>query len=79
MAGVLARVELLKPLRHPAYRRLFAAQLASEIGDWLTLLALVSVVVYRWDLGPAGWGAVLIALTLPYAVVGPVAGVWVDR
>lgn len=79
MNGVLGRVELLKPLRHRPYRLLFAGQLISEIGDWLTLLALVSVVVYRWDLGTAGWGAILIALTLPYAVVGPVAGVWVDR
>jgi MFS family permease len=76
---LLGRLEMLKPLRHRPYRLLFAGQLISDVGDWLTLLALVSIVVYRWDLGTAGWGSILIALTLPYALVGPVAGVWVDR
>jgi hypothetical protein len=71
MTGLLARLEMLKPLRHRPYRRLFAAQLVSDLGDWLTLLALLSLVLYRWELGTAGWGAVLMAMTLPYALVGP--------
>jgi MFS family permease len=51
----------------------------SNLGDWLDILAILALIVYDWKLGPAAWGAYLIALTIPVAVVGPFAGVWADR
>ena len=38
-------VALARPLRVPAFRRLWAAQLVSEVGDWSARLVL-SVLVY---------------------------------
>ncbi len=75
MAGPI----FLSPLRHRPFRLLFLGQVISNVGDWLNLLALSSLLLYRWNLGAGAWGGVLIALTLPSAVLGPVAGVWVDR
>ena len=77
--GRLGRMELLAPLRHRPYRLLFAGQVISDVGDWLDILALFVLIVYRWEMGPAALGALLAAMTLPYATVGLVAGVWVDR
>ncbi|MGI8857150.1 MAG: MFS transporter, partial [Thermomicrobiales bacterium] len=61
------------------FRALFGGKVVSNLGDWLDILALLTLILYRWNLGPLAWGAYLTAFTLPYAVVGPVAGVWVDR
>jgi MFS transporter, DHA3 family, macrolide efflux protein len=65
-------------LRIPDFRRLWAAQAISDVGDGLTNLTLLLVV-----LGMTGSTAALalmaIALAVPAIVVGPVAGVFVDR
>src|SRR5687768_12863470 len=66
--GRRMRFALVQPLRHRHYRLLFAGQVISNVGDWLTILALISLVVYEWDLGPSAWGWVLTALTLPFAL-----------
>ena len=63
------RLRLLAPLRHPPFRLLFLGQLISNLGDWLNLLALVSLLLYEWDMGATAWGAVLTALSLPAADV----------
>ncbi len=69
----------LRPLRHRTYRLLIAGQLISNLGDWLALLALYALIVYQWDQGARGVGALLTAQTLPYAVIAPLAGVLADR
>src|SRR5215472_2131806 len=71
-----ARFALLAPLRHRPFRLLFVGQVISNLGDWLAILALS---VYDWKGGPGAWGAYLMALTIPVALVGPFAGVWADR
>jgi len=73
------RLALIAPLVHRPFRWLFAGKVVSNLGDWLDLLALLTLLLYRWNLGPAAWGAYLTAMTLPFALFGPVAGVWVDR
>jgi MFS family permease len=75
----VGRIAVLTPLRHVAFRYLFAGQLISDIGDWLDFLALVALIAYHWDLGPGALAAVVVAAALPSVLVGPVAGVWVDR
>lgn len=79
MSRLADRLTILAPLRHRPYRTLFAGQVVSNIGDWLDILALIALLLYRWDLGAGAWGGVLTAMTLPYALLGPFAGVWVDR
>jgi MFS family permease len=73
------RLTILAPLRHRTYRLLFLGQVISNVGDHLTILALITLVLYRWELGAAAWGGILTALTIPAALLGPFAGVWVDR
>jgi MFS family permease len=75
----LERIAVLAPLRHRQFRFLFAGQLVSDLGDWLDFLAMVALIVYRWELGPSALAALAVAAALPGVVVAPWAGVWVDR
>jgi MFS family permease len=65
-------------LRIPDYRRLWAAQGVSDIGDALTSLTLL-IVVTRLTGSTAAIAGMAIALAVPAIVVGPIAGVFVDR
>ena len=70
---------LLAPLRHRGFRLLFAGQVVSDLGDWLDFLALIALIVSRWDLGPSALAALSVAVALPFAVIAPLSGVWADR
>jgi MFS family permease len=76
---VLQRVAILAPLRHRSFGFLFAGQVVSDLGDWLDFLALVALIVYRWELGASALAALAVAAVLPSIIVAPFAGVWVDR
>lgn len=65
-------------LRIPDFRRLWAAQGVSDIGDAVTNLTLL-IVVTRLTGSTAALAAMAIALAVPAIVVGPIAGVFVDR
>ena len=65
-------------LRIPDYRRLWAAQGVSDIGDALTSLTLL-IVVTRLTGSTAALAGMAIALAVPAIVIGPIAGVFVDR
>jgi MFS family permease len=73
------RLAILAPLRHRAYRVLWSGQVVSDLGDWLDFLALIALLVYHWDLGAAALAALSVTVAVPRIVVGPIAGVWVDR
>lgn len=66
---------------HP-FRNLFYAGLTSSLGDWVGVLAILAFTVSI--LGPTraasfAVSGVMIARVLPTLVLGPVAGVFVDR
>src|SRR5271163_2413294 len=68
----------LRALRHRNYRLFFTGQTVSLIGTWMTQIA-TSWLVYRitgsaWLLGIVGF-----ASRIPSFLLGPFAGVWVDR
>jgi MFS family permease len=67
------------PLRKGPFRLLFSGQVVSDLGDWLDYLALVVLIVYRWHYGTGALALLAVCLAAPWAVLGPVAGVWVDR
>jgi len=68
----------LRAFRHRGFRIFFLGQGVSQFGTWLQLIA-TSWLIYRLT-GSAFWlGLATFALQLPFLVLAPVAGVWVDR
>src|SRR5580692_556912 len=68
----------IRALRARNYRLFFSGQIISLIGTWMTRIA-TSWLVYRitgsaWLLGIVGF-----ASQIPSFLLGPIAGVWVDR
>ena len=73
------RFALLVALRNRNFRLLLSGQAVSDIGDWLDFVGLITLVVYTWEMGAAALAGISIAVALPRIVIGPFAGVWVDR
>ena len=65
--------------RHPPFRRLWTGQVVSLFGDFIALFAVISLISFRWKGTAAQVTLVQIAYMLPLVIVGPVAGVFVDR
>jgi MFS family permease len=64
--------------RNPNFRRLWLAQIVSEIGDWFYTLAIYSLLLQLT--GRASSVALALMLqVLPQTVIGPIAGVINDR
>jgi MFS transporter, DHA3 family, macrolide efflux protein len=66
-------------LRVTVMRRVWYAQVVSLLGDFLALFAVISVVSFRLHGTPAQVTGVQISYMLPMALLGPLAGVFVDR
>ncbi len=66
-------------LRNRNFLAIWLAQTVSSFGDWLALVALLSLAAFGRRGTPAEVSWVMVAFALPVAVVGPVAGVFVDR
>lgn len=69
---------LLRALGHRNYRLFFFGQGISLIGSWMTRVA-TAWLVYRLTHSPWLLGLVAFASQVPSLVLGPFAGVWVDR
>jgi MFS transporter, DHA3 family, macrolide efflux protein len=78
-AQALEPLSMAAVLRIPTMRRLWYAQLVSTFGDFLALFAVISVLTFRIHATPQQVTGVQIAYTLPIAVLGVLAGVFVDR
>lgn len=72
-------VSFAQVLRHRPFLALWLAQFVSNFGDWLALVALFSLVAFRWKGTPYEVSGIFIAFALPWAFLGPLAGVFVDR
>lgn len=68
----------LRAFRHRDYRLYFAGQGVSQIGTWLQLIA-TSWLIYQMTHSAFMLGLAAFALHAPLLVLGPFAGVWVDR
>lgn len=66
-------------LRFPMMRHLWFAQTISVFGDFIALYAVIAVLTFRLHATAQQVTAVQIAYLLPIAVLGAVAGVFVDR
>jgi dTMP kinase len=80
--GGAAPSAYLALLRRKPFRRLAMASLLSSLGDWIGFLAIIALT--QDILGPTRAAAfavsgVMAARVLPSLILGPVAGVFVDR
>lgn len=66
-------------LRIDVMRRVWYAQIVSLFGDWLALFAVMAVVTFAMQGTPRQIIGVQIAYMLPIVLIGPIAGVFVDR
>jgi len=66
-------------LRIAGFRRLWIAQFVSIFGDFLAFYAVSSYISFRLHGSPRQVTMILVSFLLPFAVVGPIAGVFVDR
>jgi DHA3 family macrolide efflux protein-like MFS transporter len=66
-------------LRVPVMRRLWIGQLISTFGDFLALFAVINFLTYHLHATPAEVTNLQIAYLLPIAILGVLAGVFVDR
>ncbi|HEY2493844.1 MAG TPA: MFS transporter [Paenibacillus sp.] len=65
--------------RNRPYVLLMAAQLVSNLGDWLHFLALLTLVGFKWNATPWQITAVSLCMALPMLLGGPIAGYMSDR
>jgi hypothetical protein len=63
------------------FRRLWAGQVVSEVGDWLNNIAVLALVIQLAGAGSVGLAVATYAIArhLPLFLFGPAAGVVVDR
>jgi MFS transporter, DHA3 family, macrolide efflux protein len=66
-------------MRIPMLRRLWYAQVISVFGDFLALFAVISILTFKLHATAQQVTGVQIAYMLPIAVLGVLAGVFVDR
>ena len=66
-------------MRIPMMRRLWYAQVVSVFGDFLALFAVISVLTFQHHATAQQVTGVQIAYMLPIAILGILAGVFVDR
>ncbi len=66
-------------LRIPMLRRLWYAQIISTFGDFLALFAVIGILTFKLHADAQQVTGVQIAYMLPIALLGIVAGVFVDR
>jgi MFS family permease len=68
----------LRALQHRDFRLFFAGQGVSQIGTWLQLIA-TSWLVYRLSDSAFLLGLAAFAMQIPFLVLAPLAGVFIDR
>ncbi len=60
-------------------RRLLAAQLPADFADWLDFVAIGALLAYVWQAEPFVFALLAVSMGAPYLLIGPFAGVLVDR
>jgi MFS family permease len=73
------QLTMRQALAIPAFRKLWLATLVSIFGDFLALYAIFSEMTFRMHASARAITLVTVFFLLPLALVGPVAGVFVDR
>ena len=69
----------MSPLRDRRFALLAAGQAVNGIGSWCALIAMWGYAAYRFDAGPAQIALITLSWSIPPTLIGPFAGVPIDR
>ncbi|WP_252183499.1 MFS transporter [Rossellomorea vietnamensis] len=58
---------------------LITAQAISSLGDWLSIVAIITLVGLKWEATPMQMSLIILSLAMPMALLGPLSGVIADR
>jgi len=78
-ASAPAPLSLRDVLKISGFKRLWLAQVVSILGDFLAVFGVITLITFKWHGTPLQVTNVMIAFIIPMALVGPLAGVFVDR
>ncbi|RDI38008.1 MFS transporter [Falsibacillus pallidus] len=65
--------------QNKGFMTLMAAQVISNLGDWLSIVAIITLVGLKWEATPMNMSLVILSLAVPMAVLGPITGTIADR
>ncbi|NBI29100.1 MFS transporter [Chengkuizengella marina] len=65
--------------KNKGFITLMAAQLISSLGDWLSIVAIITLVGLKWEASPMEISFIILSLAVPMALLGPFAGTIADR
>ncbi len=65
--------------RNKAFMYLIASQTVSAIGNWLDILAVITLVAVKWNASPLAVSGVMLVFVGPMILFGPISGVLSDR
>jgi MFS family permease len=70
---------MLRLLRDPRFGLLTLGHALNGIGSWTSLIAVWGYAAYQFELGPAHLSLLVLAWGLPPVLLGPAAGLLIDR
>ena len=73
------QLTIMEVLLIPSVRKVWLAQCISLFGDFLAIFAVYNIVSFRMHGTPWQVSGIMIAYMLPMAIIGPLAGVFVDH
>jgi MFS family permease len=79
MASTSQQLGFREILQLKPFRRLWLAQIVSIFGDFLAIFAVLSHVSFNLHATATQVTGISVAFLLPFAVIGPIVGVLVDR
>ncbi|MFC9538785.1 MFS transporter [Lysinibacillus sp. NPDC056959] len=65
--------------KNKAFLYLIASQTVSAIGNWLDILAVITLVAVKWNTSPIAVSGVMLVFVGPMVLLGPFSGVLSDR
>ncbi|MCM3125168.1 MULTISPECIES: MFS transporter [Bacillaceae] len=66
-------------LKNKGFITLMVTQLISSIGDWLSVVAIITMVGLKWEASPMEVSLIILCLAVPMALLGPFTGTIADR
>jgi len=79
MSEVPRQMTIREVLQLKPMRRLWLAQIVSVFGDFLAIFAVLSYVSFNLHASASQVTGISVSFMIPFAVIGPLAGVFVDR
>ena len=77
--GGTTRIKFGQVLRNRRFSALWLARFISSLGDWLAILPLFSLIAFQRHGSAPETAMVMVSFIIPVILLGPLAGVFVDR